>query len=183
MQTRSRLLLTFLLFLMGSGITTGAVAAEPSYRFADLGVYHLDPDISSSDDGGYLGGSFGIKHFHFFGEYANLDRTLWEAGAGWHGLFGKKADLIFQVSWFDVGVENGLKLKGGARWMVLEKLEINGYLVYTDLDLSSTNGVDVGAVWLFARWFGLGGNYQWGDEANTARLFARFSFGGGSKKQ
>ena len=183
MRACSRLLFTLVVLFIGLGAFKGVAAAEPSYRFADLGVYYLDPDHSRSDEGAFAAGSFGIKHFHFFGEYANLDRTLWEAGAGWHGLFGKKADLIFQVSWFDVGVANGLKLKGGARWMVLEKLEINGYLVYTDLDLSSTNGVDVGAVWLFARWFGLGGNYQWGDEANTARLFARFSFGGGSKKQ
>ena len=181
MRTNPRLLFALALLLVGSGITGRAVAAEPSYRFADLGLYHLNPDSGRSDDGAFLGASFNFKNFHFFGEYADLDRTLWEAGAGWHGLFGEKADLIFQASYFDIGVDDGLKLKGGVRWMVLEKLEINGYLVYTDLDLSSTNGLDVGAVWLFARWFGVGGNYQWGDDADTARLYIRFNFGGGKK--
>ena len=85
---------------------------------------------------------------------------------------------MLRVSFFDADVDDGLRLGAGVRWMVLEKLEVNGFLNYTDLDLSDLNVLEANGIWLFARWFGVGAGFEWGDEANTARVFARFNFSG-----
>jgi hypothetical protein len=172
--------LTSIAFLAALIVFTisAAEAASPRYTFVEGGWFKFDPDRAGSDTGFFFGGSGGTRRFHFFAEYAdpgNFETV--EAGGGWHGLFGERADLVLQAAWIDIDVDDGLRLEGGIRWMLLEKLEINGFVSYTDFDFDESTAVAVNGIWDITPRFGVGGGYEAGDEFDTARLFARFNFG------
>jgi hypothetical protein len=79
--------------------------------------------------------------------------------------------------WVDLDVEDGFKVSFGVRWMVLRRLELNGFLNYVNLDFSNTASVEVNGIWNFARRWGVGGGYLQGDDRASARAFVRFNFG------
>ena len=155
-----------------------AQALGPNYNFVEGGVLWIDPDDLGSDIGWFAGGSFGTRSFHAFGEFADPgDPATWFIGAGWHGLLGQKADLVAQGAFVDADVADGFRIQAGFRWMVVSRVELNGFLTHTDLDLTDTNGVSVGAIWDFTLRAGVGGSYEFGDEGDQARAFVRFNFG------
>jgi hypothetical protein len=79
-----------------------------------------------------------------------VDTTTYELGFGIHGLLGEKADLIGEAGyayekhdeedaagmrWVDS--TDGLFIRFGARWRVIELLELNGYI--TNLSLTGAD--------------------------------------------
>jgi hypothetical protein len=164
-------------------LVSGTVAAqEPNYNLIDGGVWNLNPDGASSEDGWFLGGGFEVKsrkaRFHIGAEIGKLGSSnAWELGGGWHGLLGKRADLVASGRWVDLDVEDGFKVSIGVRWMVLRRLELNGFLNYANLDFSNTASAELNGIWDFARRWGVGGGYLQGDDRAAARVFLRFNFG------
>ena len=156
-----------------------ALAQAPSYTFVEAGWLQADPDGGSSEDGWFAGGSFGLNRLHFFAEYGDLsDAEVWEAGGGWHGLFGERLDLVAQASFVDLDSDDGYKLTGGVRWMLLEKLEVNGFMNYLDTGSDNDTSIEVNGIWNLGQRFGVGAGYEAGDQLNWLRAFARFNFGG-----
>ena len=171
-----------ILFGIAAAVTIGGFrdvqAATPSYKFAEVGWLWIDPDGAGSESGVFLGGSWGTRRLQFFAEYGDPgDPEIWNIGAGWHGLLGDKADVVAEIAYVDAEVDDGFRIAGGVRWMVLERLEINGFLTYSDLDLLDTTGLSVGGIWDFTRRLGVGGTFEFGDNVDTARAFLRFNFG------
>jgi hypothetical protein len=159
-------------------LAPAAEAASPNYKYAEGGWLYVDPDGASSDSGWFLGGQFGTKRWQVFGEYGDPgDFESWYVGAGWHGLLGKKADLVANLAYVDADIDDGFRIQAGVRWMLLERLELRGFLTHTNLDLTDLNTVELGAIWNFARRLGVGAAYEFGDEGDTARAFVRFNFG------
>lgn len=155
-----------------------AFAQSPHYTFVEVGWLQADPDGGSSEDGWFAGGSVGLSHSQFFAEYDDLSSSeAWELGGGWHGLLGDRADLVAQVSFADFESEDGFKITGGVRWMLLERLEVNGFVNYLDVDSSDDTSLEINAIWNFAKRFGVGGDYEDGDELNWLRAFVRFNLG------
>ena len=103
--------------------------------------------------------------------------NTWEIGGGWHGLLGRRADLVASGSWVDLDVEDGFKVSIGIRWMVLRRLELNGFLNYANLDFSNTASGEVNGIWNFARRWGVGAGFLLGDDRAISRAFVRFNFG------
>lgn len=169
------------LLALAVSLTTGGAelhGASPDYRYIEGGLFRIDPDRGSSDNGYFFGGSYGTKRAQFFAEYGDPgDPEIWTVGAGWHGLLGSKADLVAQAAFVDADFDDGLRTQVGVRWMIRERLEINGFFVHSDLDLFDTTGVSVGGIWDFARRLGVGGTYESGDDVDTLRAFVRFNFG------
>jgi hypothetical protein len=160
---------------------TGAVHAQTvSWNYAEGGWGTVDPDGGSREDGWFVGGSgaLGKVPIHIFGEYSDFGQLeIWQAGAGWHGLLGERADLFADGAFYDTDVDNGFRIRFGVRWMVTKRFELNGNLAWTDLDLSDNASAAVNVIFDVTKRFGVGGGIEWGDEFSTGRVFARFNFG------
>ena len=85
----------------GDGV---AQEAAPQWGYIEGGWIDFSPDEGLSDDGFFAGGSIPIfKMFHIVAEYDEVgDYSFWDAGFGWHGLFGDPLDLFAEVHWTDV---------------------------------------------------------------------------------
>jgi hypothetical protein len=164
-----------------AGLAGSAMAQDPpKYTYIEAGYNNFDPDMGSSENGAYVGGSVNIfKTFHVLGEYSDAGSlSLWSFGAGWHGILGDKADLIAQVEWTDLDFDDGLRFAAGARWNIMKILEIKGLANWTNLDIGDSE-----ATWEIEGVFrmldgrlGFGANWEIGDNS-TVKAFARWTFG------
>jgi hypothetical protein len=159
----------------------GTVQAQSlNWAYAEGGWATVDPDRGSREDGWYLGGAFplGKVPIHVFGEFGDYGQIdIWQVGAGWHGALGKPADLFADAAIYDTDVDDGLKVRGGVRWMLTKRLELNGYLAFTHLDIRDNNSIAGNVLFSFAKRFAVGGGVEWGDEWTFARAFVRFNLG------
>lgn len=176
---RSRLVPILMLLWTGTGAT---LAQAPSWKYAEGGLTSINPDGSDSVDGWFVGGSWEVgstRLFHLFGEVGEVDSALqWSAGGGWHGGFGKRADLVAEAAFVDLDEVDGFRLSGGVRFMLLERLELSGFVNYSDLDTFDQTSFEIGGVFDLTKRFGVGASYDWGDDFDTTRAFVRFGFGG-----
>lgn len=162
-------------------VLVGTVQAQTiNWSYAEGGWGTLDPDRGSSENGWFLGGAvdLGKLPLHLmaeFGDFGDLD--IWQIGGGWHGLLGQKADLFADGAFYDADVDDGFKVRFGARGMLSPRLELNGYLYWTELDFSDNKGAAVNVIFGLSERFGLGGGIEWGDNFSAGRIFARYNFG------
>jgi len=155
-----------------------ALAQSPHYTYVEAGWLQVDPDGSSSEDGWFAGGSVGVASFQFFAEYGDLgDAEVWQAGGGWHGILGERADLVAEAAFIDLDSEDGFKVTGGVRWMITQRLEVNGFVNYLDVGSDDDTSIEVNGIWNLAKRFAVGAGYEAGDELNWIRAFVRFNLG------
>ena len=174
--------LRMLTILIVLSVGAGAVRAQsPGWKYVEGGLWSVNPDRGSSVDGWFLGGAFELgsaTRFHLFAELGELDsNNQWSVGGGWHGLLGQRADLVAEGAFVDADSVDGFRVSGGVRWMLLRRLELNGFVNYVDLDSTDQTSLRIGAIFDFAKRFGVGGSYEAGDDFDTARAFVRFNFG------
>jgi len=177
-------LLVFVAILVAPSLVLAQDEA-PKWSYVEAGWIDFNPDEGLSDDGWFAGGSMKLfKNFHLLAEYDDIgDYTFWNAGGGWHGLLGEKADVFAQVMWANVQVddddidEDGYDVQAGVRWRLIKWLELLGQVNWVDYgDAGDDTTGQIGALFTFKR-IGIGANWETGD-ADTARAFVRFSFGG-----
>ena len=173
--------------LAAPGMALAQRVEPPKWTYIEAGYLDFNPDEIDSDNGFFAGGSLQIfKQFHIVAEYDDIgDFTFWNAGGGWHGLFGDRADLFGQIVWANISIddndvdEDGYKLQGGVRWKVVKWLEVLGQANRLDYggDVGSDTTFEIGGLFLFLNdRLGAGVRYETGD-ADTTRVFARFNFG------
>jgi len=161
----------------------------PKWGYVEAGYIDFSPDEALSQDGWYAGASFGfLKMLHVFAEYDDVgDYTFWNAGVGWHGLFGEPGDLFAQVQWNDVSVDSssgnvdddGYEIGAGVRWKLLKWLEVKGEVDWADYsDAGDDFTYQAGVLFTFlGDKLGAGANYEFTDDADTLKVFARWNFG------
>lgn len=176
-----------LLVLVGMLLAPGLALAQdepPKWGYIEGGFIDFDPDEGISDDGWFAGGSMNLgKNFHLMAEYSDIGTyTFWDAGGGWHGLLGDKADLFAQVLWSNIQVddddidEDGYDIEAGIRWRLIKWFELSGQVNWVDYgDAGDDTTVEAGILFYLGR-IGLGANWETGD-ADTMRAFFRFNFG------
>jgi hypothetical protein len=173
-----RVLVTLVVLSAGAG---AVLAQSPGWKYVEGGLWNVNPDRGSSEDGWFLGGSWELgkeTRFHVFAEAGDLDsNTQWSVGGGWHGLLGERADIVAEGAFVDADEVDGFRVAGGVRWMLLRRLELNGWVNYVDLDSTDQTSFEVGAIFDLTKRFGVGGSYDWGDDFDTTRVFVRFNFG------
>jgi hypothetical protein len=165
-----------------------AQAEPPKWGYIEAGYIDFTPDEGADDNGGFAAGSFKLgKNFHILAEYDDVgDYTFWNAGFGWHGLFGDKADLYAQALWANIDIgntdvnENGTELQAGVRWKIIRWFELKVQANWVDYggDFSSDTTGEVGALFVFFKdKMGVGADWSGGGDADTTRVFFRFNFG------
>ena len=182
-KLRGVLVLAAILMVPGMAM---AQADAPRWSYVEAGYIDFDPDSGLSDDGWFAGGSMQIfKNVHLVAEYQNIGQyTFWNAGGGFHGMLGEKADLFGQIMWANVDIEDsdvsedGYNLEGGIRWKIIKWFELRGQVNWLDYgDAGDDTTVEVGALFSFINdRMGVGASYESGDN-ETARAYFRFNFG------
>ena len=183
-MARTRLFLAVMLLFAAPVL--GYSQEAPKWSYIEAGYIDFDPDAGLSDDGWFAGGSIHIlKNFQLVAEYNDIgDYTLWNAGFGWHGLFGDPGDLFAQIVWNDVQVDSsnvsddGYGLAAGVRWKLAKWFEAKGQVNWNDYDQAgSDTTVEVGALFsMLEDRFGFGAEYESGD-ADILRAYFRINFG------
>jgi hypothetical protein len=172
-------------------VSTAVHAQGPSYTYVEFGYGEVEiesvEDISG--DGWFIGGSFGLKNVHFFGQYAqfefdlDIEETTWGLGAGYHGLLGEKADLVAELSYVDGEIDSffldvddtGYLASAGVRWLPIPLVELNGFVDRVEYDeLGGETSYRANAI-LNLGPFGLGLGYETEDAGDTAVAFLRIN--------
>jgi len=191
---RIKSLLVLVALMSAPGLALAAGQAEPpKWGYIEAGWIDFSPDDLGSvdlesDDGAFAGASIGLgKNFHILAEYDDVgDYTFWNAGFGWHGLFGDKADLYAQAVWANIDIDNadisedGYELQAGVRWKLIRWFELKLQANWVDYggDFSSDTTGEVGALFVFFKdRMGIGADWAGGGDADTSRVFLRFNFG------
>lgn len=182
-KIKALLIVAVMLIVPGMAI---AKPESPRWSYVEAGFIDFNPDEGLDDDGWYAGGSVQLfKNFHLMAEYDDVgEYTFWNAGGGWHGLLGEKADLFGQILWSNVEIEDsdidedGYDLQAGVRWKMATWFELSGQVNWLDYgDAGDDTTVEFGALFSFINdRIGVGARYETGD-ADTARAYFRFNFG------
>ena len=178
-----------LLMLVAMLLVPGLALAQegaPKWGYIDAGFIDFEPDQGLSDDGWFAVGSMNLfKNFHLVLEYNDVGNyTFWNAGGGWHGLLGEKADLFAQVMWANLEVDNsnidedGYDVEAGIRWKIIKWFELRGQVNWVDYgDAGDDTTGEAGVLFTFLKdRIGIGASWETGD-ADTTRGFVRFQFG------
>jgi hypothetical protein len=168
-----------------------ARAEGPNYTYVEGGYINVDVnDLQDTGDSYFVDGSLGGKWWHLTAYYQNGDlgpdysQNVWRIGLGWHGLLGKKADVIGEAAYLDVTTDgpgfkdsdNGYGITGGVRWVPFKLLELAGFGHYTDVGSDSETTWEGRAIINIWR-LGFGAAYEKFDGGDQWDAFARFNFG------
>lgn len=178
--------------LIGSALLAAtplaAQADDMSYSYVDLGWVNVNPDGAGSEDGFGLRGSIGFaENFFGYAEYSNFDVAgtdvdLYTVGFGGHYGISDRVHLQGRIGYakFDAGAfdEDGYEVVAGVRGQAAESFELEGNVYYTDFGGAGGDDTElgVGGRYFFTENFGLGAEYRFGDDGDTAIVHVRFQF-------
>jgi hypothetical protein len=170
-------------------VSSAAFAEAPGYGYIEGGYLNVNPDnFDTTGSNWYATGSMGLgKHFHLSAQYLsgnyseNVDLSLWNFAAGWHGLLGEKADLVFEANWTKQEVDNtsddGFGATGGVRWRIVKMFEVDGFAHWIDFgDAGSKESYEAKAIFDIWR-LGFGASADFGSDDTRYSAFVRFNFG------
>jgi hypothetical protein len=123
-----------------------------------------------------------------------LEEQHWLVGAGWHGLLGERADVVAEGGYIDVDVketivieglgptvlsagDDGYFVRGGVRWRILPRLELDGSFDRIELDEAGDDEIIRIAVIGFLGRLGIGASFATADERDRIALFLRLNLG------
>jgi hypothetical protein len=169
-----------------------ALAAEEprrgsfSYSFIEANYKWTDIDgFGDSLDGWELRASFELPLNIFLqGSYGQLsgdtDIDEWRFGAGWHLPVGQKLDFYGILSMAGTDIQdgdndNGVAAEVGGRFMVVDKIELNGRVIWADVS-DSDGGAGIGGRFYFNPQTSFGLNADFTGDATTYTAGLRFQF-------
>ncbi|MCC7463772.1 MAG: outer membrane beta-barrel protein [Gammaproteobacteria bacterium] len=168
-----------------------------SYSHLDAAYVTTDVDDFSQDvDGLALRGSVELTErvFAFAGFTtqstsilgSDLDVKSYDLGVGYAWPLSPTADLYGKVHYlraeadyagFDAD-DDGYGLSAGVRSRIMDQLELEGSVRYTDLsDSGHDTALGLGARWYFSRQLAVGVEGEFGDDAKTYGIGVRWTFG------
>jgi hypothetical protein len=165
----------------------GGSTSRLSYTYGELNYLYSDLDGVPGTQSGYqVAGSWNpILGFFILGSYSNgngaTDIETSKIGGGYHIGIGDRLDVFGQVTYEHLygssggasASDDGYEFDAGARFMLLDSLEINGQLEWNHVD-EDDFGVQLGARWHLAGPLSIGGTVETIDQDFRATIGARF---------
>jgi hypothetical protein len=176
-----------------------ARAEGPSYSFLDAGYVVTDiDDFDDEADGYLLRGSFEfVENWFLYARYldqsvevfgTDVDATQMALGVGYAWPLTDAMDLYGKVGYTEAEVDasgmgsfddDGYELSLGLRGNVMEQLELEGAVNYTDLsDTGDSTALGIAARWYFVEQFAVGVEGEFSDDATSYGIGVRWNFGG-----
>jgi hypothetical protein len=176
-----------------------ARAEGPSYSFLDAGYVVTDiDDFDDEADGYLLRGSFEfVENWFLYARYldqsvevfgTDVDATQMALGVGYAWPLTDAMDLYGKVGYTEAEVDasgmgsfddDGYELSLGVRGNVMEQLELEGAVNYTDLsDTGDSTALGIAARWYFVEQFAVGVEGEFSDDATSYGIGVRWNFGG-----
>ena len=188
-----RSIIASLLLATIATLSVAAHAAETSYSFVDAGYLTTDIDgISDRADGFLLRGSLEVTDRVFvFAGYSSqsidgLDVEDYGIGVGYAWPITEGADIYGKAGYVRAEADlagfsledDGYSLGVGIRGRVLDRLELEGAVNYTDLsDLGDDTTLAAAARWYFIEQFAVGVEAVLGEDATSYGIGLRWNFG------
>jgi hypothetical protein len=166
-------------------------AASPSYNYVDIGYASVDLDDGPSLDGYGLDASIALNdNFHLVAGYAEVSKspvtlTTGTVGLGYNYAMTGTTDLVARVAWVNARLkasglgsasDDGWSAQAGARSMLTEQFELNGFINYVDVFDDSETSLEFGGVYHFTEVVGLGASVDFADDATSWFVGLRLSF-------
>ena len=160
---------------------------ELEYTYVEVNYVWLDSDdLDESIDGWEATGSLELP-LNFFAQltysqlFGDADLDTYRLGAGWHFGFTQRFDAYGILSFAHAEVDgsgfdeedDALAGEVGLRAMLTSNLEVNGRLLWPDVEESDTT-VGVGARYYFLNRFSVGGRVESADSDPTFAVGVRF---------
>jgi hypothetical protein len=181
---------------VAASVAAPGVAAQDGvirYTYIEGGYQRVDVDgFSGNGDGGFLGGSVQVHDAAFLSatiDYADfgggVDVRSLELAGGVRYALTRDFDAVLQLGYIDARVDtrfgdfndDGFFVSGGGRWMLTERVELNGGLKYVDLDESGDDWVvTIGGLVDVGRNFALLAGLDFNDDANVMSFGLRYYF-------
>lgn len=183
--------------MVGVGLLVASQAfaeAEPRYTYLEASYVDIElDDVDADGDGFAFGGSVALGDaFHLAGTYSDYDMDFGIdvqellLGVGYHFGLSRGLDLVAEGGYASTDVDtrfgdfddSGLYLSGGLRWMVLERMELNGGVRYVDLDDSGDGtALLLGGLFHLTPDLALGGGLELSDDDEVYNVGVRLYLG------
>lgn len=169
-------------------------AADFDYTFVEAGIVNTEVDVGPfSIDGDGLGfnGSYAFSDsMQFIGGYSTqdydfgIDGSLLSVGVGFNSSLTDSLDFVADLSYLDAEVatalgsadENGYGIGAGVRALVGSGVELEGGIVYQDIESSDT-ALRIGGRYHFSPMWAVGASFIDEDTGLSWNIGVRASFG------
>ena len=176
-------------------LTAPVMADGLSYNYLDGSYQRVDVDSPNIDGDGFtIGGSVELgDNMHFFADYGStdfdfgIDINELAVGVGFHTDLTPTIDFVANIAYlrldadasgFSLADEDGFGAEIGVRAMASDRLELAGFIQYSDLGDGGDDTSLRGEAWYsFAENFALGLNVGVADDVLRYGIGARFYFG------
>lgn len=196
----------FLIVALSVSLSVGAAGPRYTYIEGGVADVDRELVIFDSGEEWFVHGSWGQQRFHVFAEYAEADFGIafnpptgdlsedqWSIGFGWHGMLGERADLVAEAGLIQADVvsttvvpgfapmvlssdKEGFFVRGGVRWRILPRIELEGSITHVDVDNILVDEVFRLAVIGYLKRIGIGVSFATADERDRTEVFLRFEF-------
>jgi hypothetical protein len=163
---------------------------ELEYTYVEANYIWTDLDVGDEKlDGAELIGSLELPA-NFFGQVTastqsdETDVEVYRIGAGWHFGLIPRLDLFAIVSYLHVEADNasfdskedGVQGDLGVRFLLTDRIELNGKMIWQDIDDEDDVGFGLGARFYLIDRLSLGARMESLDEDETFAVGLRFDF-------
>lgn len=163
--------------------------ANITYNFVDIEYVSVEPKDVDEDATGWGGLVTLALHpnVHALAEYQSVENSFeldqYRVGLGAnytvHPMFDLVGQLTFESQDFAVADDSGWGARAQVRAGVLPNLELNAHARYVDIgDFGDDTLFGAGAIFYAAKAFGVGAEYEEGDDTTNWKVFARFNLPG-----
>lgn len=160
-------------------------AAQAATQASNFDYSHVEAGFADFDEesGLFVGGSYSFtSNIHAVASFYSLDNIdIMEVGAGYHTGFTNQLDGYAEVKLISLSSgpfdEDGLNVKGGARFAVQPNVEIGGGLSFYSFDnLDSETNLFVNGAFTFAKNLAVVAEFESGDVMDHLQVGVRYDF-------
>jgi len=175
--------------LLACGLASAQYEQQSQYggiNYNYLELRYLDVDANGGS-GFQLGGSIDVgDNFLLLGSITslgfdnNVDANLYQLGGGYIWHYNNDFDFLATAQYVNVDVDgsdddNGVKISGGTRGLIVPQFEVRGFVHYTTAGDGDT-WLEIAGDYRFNRMFAAGVSIEFGGDTDIFSIGGRYYF-------